>query len=104
MSYPKFDKDPHPALASSTYVKLAKLEVDYRDYTQSTNPPILHRKENFVLPDYPNYGKFERLTRQEERYGLFDSDSRFIGNREGWQERLETCQVSLRGHRLIRKK
>ena len=101
LSYPNFDKDPHPALASSTYVKLSKLDVDYRDYSESENPPILHRKETFVLPSYPHNEKFERLTQQEERFSLYRDNTRTIGNRKGWEDRLEECGVALRGHRVI---
>jgi len=104
LSYPTFDKDPHPALAFSTYVKLAALDVDYRDYSESVNPPILHRKETFVLPEYPHFDKFERLTRQEEKFGLYDAETRTIGNREGWEERLRECGVTTRGHRVVRLK
>ena len=104
LSYPDFDQDPHPKLVSSTYVKLDKLDVDYRDYSTSDNPPILHRKETFVHPNYSNFSKFERLTRQEEKYGLYDADSRLIGNQNGWEERLQECQVMLRGHRLLKRK
>ena len=104
LSYPTFDKDPHPALAFSTYVKLAALDVDYRDYSESVNPPILHRKETFVLPEYPHFDKFERLTRLEEKFGLYDAETRTIGNREGWEERLRECGVTTRGHRVVRLK
>jgi DNA phosphorothioation-associated putative methyltransferase len=80
---------------------LQSLRVDYRDYTSAANPPILHRKETFVTPDYPLYKKFARLTRQEEKWGLLD-DTNSIGTREGWNRRLHERQAELRGHRLIR--
>jgi len=53
--YPDFDTDPHPALKASIQVDLETLQVTYRDYTISDNPPILHRKETFVTSDYPLY-------------------------------------------------
>jgi DNA phosphorothioation-associated putative methyltransferase len=102
LSYPDFDRSPHPTLAQATYVRLRELDVDARDYRQSDNPPILHRKEKFVTDDYPNRDKFARLTAQEERYGLLGVDSRLIGTRRGWEERLQTCAVALRGHRVVR--
>ncbi len=104
LEYKDFDKDPHPILQHSTYVKLSKLDVDYRDYSESVNPPILHRKETFVSDDYQHYAKFERLTLQEERYGLYDSDTRTIGYKAGWDERLDECGVILRGHRVIKRR
>lgn len=101
--YPEFDTDPHPALQASMQADFQSLQVDYRDYGNSTNPPILHRKETFVAPDYPLYQKFTRLTQQEEKWGLF-SETATIGNREGWQKRLVELGVRLQGHRLIRLK
>ena len=102
LSYPDFEKDPHPALASSLLVSLSDLEVSHRDYTERDNPPILHRKEEFVPPDHPSRRKFERLTKQEERAGLYEETST-IGTREKWSELLEAKGVRLRGHRLVKK-
>ena len=58
-----------------------------RDYQDSPNPPILHRKETFLAPDHPLHAKFTRLTRQEESKGLYDDTSR-IGTRRGWDQVL----------------
>lgn len=102
LAYPTFDTDPHPQLQSTTYVKLGALDVDWRDYSDSANPPLLHRKEEFVGQDYPLREKFTRLTRQEERFGLLCSDTRTIGNSVGWNARLQDAGVELRGHRVVR--
>ncbi len=101
LSYPDFDSDPHPRLASTLLVSLDDLEVTHRDYTQSENPPILHRKEEFVGTDHPLREKFERLTKQEERWGLYENPLA-IGTRQGWQRTLEAKGARLRGHRLVR--
>ena len=103
LEYPDFDRDPHPALRRTTYVRIGALDVDERDYSNSDNPPILHRKESFVLGDYPLRDKFARLTAQEERFELLSGDTRELGNLRGWQERLEACDVVLRGHRVVRR-
>ncbi len=71
------------------------------DYAASANPPVLHRKETFLLADDPRRGKFERLTRQEEKAGLLD-ETATIGTRAGWAERLRQRGYALRGHRLVR--
>ena len=102
LEYPDFDRNPHPVLRRTTYVHIGALDVDERDYSDSENPPILHRKECFVSSDYPLRDKFARLTAQEERFGLLDGDTREIGNLRGWQERLQACAVRLRGHRVVR--
>jgi DNA phosphorothioation-associated putative methyltransferase len=101
--YPDFDSDPHPALHSSMGANLSSLWVDYRDYSDSANPPVLHRKETFVAPDYPLYEKFAKLTAQEEKHGLLEHPI-YIGTKNGWQERLNECGFKLQGHRLIRQK
>ncbi len=101
LSYPDFDRDPHPALAMVTGASLPELRVDFRDFRGSSNPPILHRKETFVGEDYPLREKFARLTQQEERYGLYEVPHG-IGTRNGWLETLAGKRVALAGHRVIR--
>ncbi|KYC40745.1 DNA phosphorothioation-associated methyltransferase [Scytonema hofmannii PCC 7110] len=98
--YPDFDTDPHPALKASIQVDTETLETIYRDYSTSENPPILHRKETFVTPDYPLYQQFAELTIAQETLGLLN-DSRNIGTREGWQRRLQAFGVEIQGHHLI---
>jgi DNA phosphorothioation-associated putative methyltransferase len=101
--YPDFDTDPHPALHTSIQVNLEDDTVRYRDYINTNNPPVLHRKETFVTPDYPGYEQFAELTRQEEALGLL-TNTHSIGTREGWQQRLNQYGVALQGHRLIQLK
>jgi DNA phosphorothioation-associated putative methyltransferase len=98
--YPDFDIDPHPALQLSIVVDTETLEIGYRDYKNADNPPILHRKETFVTPEYPLYQKFAELTRLEIALGLLD-DSRFIGTRLEWQRRLWQQGIELEGHCLV---
>ncbi|MDW8201892.1 MAG: DNA phosphorothioation-associated putative methyltransferase [Cyanobacteriota bacterium SKYGB_h_bin112] len=98
--YPNFDTDPHPALQASLHVDLQSREVIQRDYSNAKNPFILHRKETFVAPDYPLYEQFAALTRQEEALGLLDN-ARTIGTRQGWEQRLAQCHVTLQGHTLV---
>lgn len=99
--YPEFKDDPHPALLRSVRVNLRTRQIDSDDYTQSANPPVLHRKETFLLPDNPLHEKFARLTAQEEKHGLLDDPSG-IGTREGWTRRLSERGFTLKGHRLVR--
>jgi len=101
LSYPKFDSDPHPSLTGALVVPLRSFDVKYYNYSNSDNPPILHRKEEFVPSDHPSREKFSKLTKQEERAGLFEN-TRIIGTRERWKEVLETQGVCLRGHRLTK--
>lgn len=99
LTYPDFDRDPHPTLRSAVTVNLRMLSVDWRDYSRSENPPLLHRKEEFVAPDDPRRQLYERLTRAERRAGLYEHPER-IGTLRGWQQALADARVKIRGHRL----
>jgi DNA phosphorothioation-associated putative methyltransferase len=99
--YPCFDRDPHPTLSASIRAHLKNLDVRYRDFRTSSNPPILHRKETFVAPDYPRRATFARLTDQEVRHGLL-AEPFGIGTRNAWNARVETAGFLIAGHRLLR--
>lgn len=102
LSYPTFEKDAHPALLGALVVPLRTFHVDYRDYSSSENPPILHRKEEFVAADHPLRPRFTKLTEQEERAGLYQTPET-IGTREGWQAILDGRGIDIRGHRVARR-
>ncbi|MBF6223335.1 DNA phosphorothioation-associated putative methyltransferase [Nocardia abscessus] len=101
LAYPEFDKVPHPELRASVRADLRRLHVRYTDFSESSNPPILHRKETFVPEDYPSRSKFAQLTQQEERAGLLDETST-IGTRAGWHASLDKAGYRLAGYRLRR--
>ncbi|MFM9265629.1 DNA phosphorothioation-associated putative methyltransferase [Tychonema sp. BBK16] len=98
--YPDFDTDAHPALQTSIQINLETGEVKCIDYSNSENPPVLHRKETFVTTDYPHYQKFSQLTRSEEKWGLLDNTS-VIGTREGWLKYLGYCGVEIQDHAVV---
>lgn len=100
LSYPRFDDDPHPALVTSVTVDLQTFRVRQRQYADDRNPPVLHRKEEFVGTSHPDRAKFARLTRIEEAKGLFDDPSS-IGTRAGWLQMLALKGLAFRGHRLV---
>jgi DNA phosphorothioation-associated putative methyltransferase len=102
LEYPTFDTDAHPALRGAYMAALDSLNTDFIDYSKRDNPPILHRKERFVAEDYEHRKKFERLTKKEERLGLFGSPER-IGTAAGWAQVLRECGVEIRGHQLRRR-
>ncbi len=103
LSYPGFDEDPHPALAWSYVVPLDTFRAKFRDYTESKNPPILHRKEEFVDSDYPSKEEFRLLTLVEEEHGLLQ-DTQSIGYRIHWQDYLSRKGYTLCGHELVKVK
>ena len=102
LAYPEFETDPHPALHSSVISRMQELRVDYRDFSRSLNPPILHRKDSFVASDHAGREKFQRLTDQEDRAGLLGHNN--IGTRNGWDEMLREAGFVLNGHRLTKAK
>lgn len=101
LSYPQFDRAAHPTLASAVTVNLRKLTVDWRDYSRTENPPLLHRKEEFLSKDDPRRRLYERLTRAEMRAGLYEHPER-IGTLAGWRQVLTDHGVSVHGHCLRR--
>lgn len=102
LSYPRFDRDAHPTLASAVTVNLKRLSVDWRDYSKSDNPPLLHRKEEFVAPDDPRRALYARLTKAERRAGLYENPE-LIGTLSGWITALAANSIEINGHRLIKK-
>jgi DNA phosphorothioation-associated putative methyltransferase len=102
LSYPDFDADPHPRLHQALTCDLRQRDYRLTTYATRENPPILHRKESFVPATYPRRSTFERLTTQEERFGLYEDASR-IGTLLGWQAVLEDRGVEIRGHRVVRR-
>lgn len=102
LTYPEFDRQAHPALLGSLIVRLHDQQVRYLDFSRSTDPPVLHRKELFVDAQYPRRSTFERLTQNEECLGLLDAAAQ-IGTRDGWERRLTTLQYQIVGHQVQRR-
>ncbi|WP_226355086.1 DNA phosphorothioation-associated putative methyltransferase [Pseudonocardia sp. ICBG601] len=101
LAYTNFERDAHPTLESAVTVNLRKRTVEFRDYSKSENPPLLHRKEEFLRSDDPRRPLYERLTRAEVRAGLYERPE-LIGTLRGWQGVLSSAGVVCRGHRLVR--
>lgn len=102
LHYPDFDNDPHPRISSSYLVHLKTLETSYISYETSPNRPLLHRKHEFLAPEDPDVPRYERLTRSEVNAGLYEN-LHLIGTEQGWEEELQRCGRTLRGHRLVRR-
>jgi DNA phosphorothioation-associated putative methyltransferase len=100
LHYPTFFDDPFPPLGESWKVSLASGDVCYRTYSQSLNPPILHRKELLLSPNDERRSAFEQLTAQLEAVGLFDDPVR-IGFRLQWERLLAERGFRVIGHELV---
>jgi DNA phosphorothioation-associated putative methyltransferase len=101
LEYPDFEVDPHPALKGAYSVDLRTLQARYADYSNRSNPPILHRKELFLSPSSPEFEKFRLLTEQEEDAGLLADSSR-IGLRNQWSQLIAREGYRIEDHALIR--
>lgn len=100
LSYPRFQRDAHPTLSSAVTVNLRRLSVERRDYSRSDNPPLLHRKEEFISKFDSRYVLYSRLTRAEERARLYEKPAE-IGTLKGWLATLAKSEVCIKGHRLV---
>lgn len=99
LSYPRFDRDAHPVLESAVTVNLRSLTVGFRNYKKSENPPLLHRKEEFLGTEDGRRELYSRLTRSEIRAGLYLHPEE-IGTASGWTAALDAAGMSVVGHRL----
>jgi DNA phosphorothioation-associated putative methyltransferase len=101
LHYPDFYTDAYPALRQSVTVDLAKLQHRLTRYDEHDNPPILHRKEHFILPDHPDYESFCLITQEGEAVGLYDNP-RMIGFKASWQRLIARHGYELMDGRLFR--
>lgn len=100
LTYPSFDRVAHPRLSESLTIDLQNLRAEWRDWSQKSNRPLLHRKEEFLAADDARASLYRRLTRQEVRAGLYTQPS-VIGREDGWESILSEAGFEVRGHRLI---
>jgi DNA phosphorothioation-associated putative methyltransferase len=99
--YEDFEAEAFPALLNSCRVDFIGGAIKRRSFLTQQNPPILHRKELLLGPDYPNRCDFEKLTYELEELGLF-ARSHTIGFRDQWFERLVSAGVQVEGHQIIK--
>lgn len=100
LRYPDFADLPHPALAYSVRVYLPTASYSIKNYTDSDNPPILHRKETFIDPLHPRYAEFAQLSKEEEHHGLLSRID--IGTRIGWARALAEQGLEIIGNSVVR--
>jgi hypothetical protein len=98
--YDGFFDSAFPALESSCLVHLASPRISHRIYSDSLNPPILHRKELLLSPSDPRRGPFEALTAELEALGFF-SDPVRIGFKLQWEGLLRERGFRVVGHELV---
>lgn len=101
LNYPSFYTEAYPALCRSISIDLTKLNHRVVDYTDSDNPPILHRKELMVLATDPHYGSFALITQEGENAGLYEN-TRLIGFKSSWEAHIAKHGYVLVDGRLFR--
>jgi DNA phosphorothioation-associated putative methyltransferase len=94
LEYEPFEESAFPTLLGGWVIEPSSDTPTYRTYRTSLNPPILHRKELLVAPNYPGREKWQRLTAEAEELGLFDN-TRTIGFRKNWLQLIEGKGFSL---------
>jgi DNA phosphorothioation-associated putative methyltransferase len=99
LCYPDFLDDAHPALRHAVTIDLVSGRVRHTDYAGNPNPPILHRKEQFLPPDHPRRVEFAALTAAEEAAGLYH-DTTTIGFKLNWERLLAQKGLVIVGHHL----
>ena len=100
LNYKDFHESPFPALLESWKYKPDSHQLQYRNYKDSINPPILHRKELLLGEKHPRYQEYAALTEAAETIGLFDEPTK-IGFQRQWQQLIREKGYRLEGHQLI---
>jgi len=98
LRYPSFEDSPHPELAYSVRVYLPTASYGIKDFRESENPPILHRKETFLDVFHPLFTHYAQLLGEEESRGLLGRPD--IGTRRGWEALLRENKLKLVKHSL----
>lgn len=101
LSYPEFMDDPHPSLRHAITIDLATGTARHTDYAGNLNPPILHRKETFMIPEHPKRAAFAELTKAEDAAGLY-AHTATIGFKLNWERLLREKGLVIHGHELQR--
>ncbi len=96
LQYLDFDDEPFPTLNASWAVDPRNKSVTFRSYSNSLNPPILHRKELLVPQDHPLQNSWSATTKIAEDIGLFSTSSA-IGFKENWKRLIEQKGFRLEG-------
>lgn len=84
LSYADFFDSPFPTLLYSHRIDFLTGRVEKRNYQDSANPPILHRKELLLHADHPRQSEYQELTKTAEQLGLFDNPVT-IGFQKNWE-------------------
>jgi DNA phosphorothioation-associated putative methyltransferase len=96
LEYDNFDMTEFPCLHHSCQIDLKMGSLKIRKHS-SKNPPVLHRKELLVHPEYPELAKFKNLTLQLEKLGAFANIVK-LGTKLRWQDELNRLKIDVKNH------
>jgi len=85
LHYPNPFSSSYPALQTSIILNFIYRTYKKRKYEFYDSPPILHRKETFLLPDHPIAPLFQELTREGKAAESY-RNNKFIGRKKNWHE------------------
>lgn len=100
LDYPGFVDEAFPTLKQHWTIDLRNSTCRYRNYEDSLNPPILHRKELLLPQNHPRREEFQSLTAAAEQVGLFDNPIR-IGFKRAWEALLAQRGYKVVAHDLV---
>ncbi|MAL97484.1 MAG: hypothetical protein CL583_03445 [Alteromonadaceae bacterium] len=100
LHYPTFFEEAFPILEHAWKVNLDTEQCRYRAYSESSNPPVLHRKELLLQSSHPDSQRFLELTKEAESIGLFDDTTR-IGFLQDWNRLLKLKGYEVSEHALM---
>lgn len=102
LSYPTFFTESYPALVASLTIDLSRESSRVISYSESNNPPILHRRETFISEDHPHFLEACEITREGEAIGLYEN-ARKIGFKKSWERLIADKGYKLVDGRLVAK-
>jgi|SRR5579871_119598 len=97
LNYESFDEAAFPRLLGSVRYEPNSRKIARTDFSKSTNPPILHRKELLLPKSCARYREFVALTETLQTWGAF-KDSNKIGHKLQWEERLVELGIQILDH------
>lgn len=100
LNYLDFESDPFPVLGNSFIFDISEGKFTTRNYLNSLNPPILHRKELLVDTSHTNYDKWADVTNVATELGLFDTNVP-IGFKQNWEKLIESKGYRLTGSDFV---
>ncbi len=100
LDYANFFEDGFPLLRQYWTVDLNSQCCRFRSYKDSTNPPVLHRKELLLPKEHAEFSEFQALTKQAETIGLLE-DTTNIGFYIPWTSVLREKGFTVSGNNLF---